>query len=74
MGETLWILGAFWIIYGIAGLRGHQNIKNEFKNRPWTLEYKKACGRCWLPGLGNHLPCDGSQWIKTSNLLSLINC
>ncbi|MEI3517006.1 MAG: hypothetical protein V8R50_06795 [Clostridia bacterium] len=22
--------------------------QNEFKNRPWTLEYKKACGRCWL--------------------------
>ena len=72
MGETLWILGAFWIIYGIAGLRGHQNIKNEFKNRPWTLEYEKgmrtllACAGHTVPGLGNHLPCDGSQWIKTS--------
>lgn len=26
----------------------------KFKNKPWTLEYKKACGSCWL-ALG--IPC-----------------
>lgn len=45
--ETVWFIGAIWTIYGVAGLLGHQYIKPEYKNREWTLEYKKECGRCW---------------------------
>ncbi len=50
MGETLWILGAFWIIYGIAGLRGHQNIKTNSRTDHglWSIKrHADAAGLCW---------------------------
>ena len=69
MGETLWILERSGLYTGSRVFERHQRIKNEFKNRPWTLEEEgmwtpPACAGHTVPGLGNHLPCDGSQWIR----------
>jgi hypothetical protein len=44
------ILGCsiFWIIYGILGLFGIQNIPEECKNKSWTKQYKRSRGIGWL--------------------------
>ncbi len=41
-------LGCFWIIYGILGLFGIQNIPNKYKNKEWTLKYKRSKGIVWI--------------------------
>jgi hypothetical protein len=40
--------GIFWIIYGILGLFGIQNIPEEYKNKSWTKQYKRSHGIGWL--------------------------
>jgi hypothetical protein len=41
-------LGIFWTIYGILGLFGIHPIPEEYKNKSWTLRYKRSCGISWL--------------------------
>jgi hypothetical protein len=46
--DTLLGCGIFWIIYGIFGLFGIQNIPEEYKNKSWTKQYKRSQGIGWL--------------------------
>ena len=41
-------LGIFYTIYGCLGLMGVQNIPDEYKDKPWTKDYKKMRGISWL--------------------------
>lgn len=40
MDVTLF-LNIIWIIYGIAGLLGYQNIPKKYKGYSWTVQYKQ---------------------------------
>lgn len=47
MKVLLW-LSIFWIIYGIAGLFGFQNIPTKYKGYSWTKGYIRCQGATWL--------------------------
>jgi hypothetical protein len=46
--ESILGCGIFWIIYGILGLFGIQNISKEYKNKSWTKQYKRSRGIDWM--------------------------
>lgn len=46
--KTLLWLSVFWIIYGIAGLFGFQNIPAKYKGHSWTKDYIRCQGATWL--------------------------
>ena len=41
-------LGAFWTLYGIAGLCGYQRIPERCRNQSWTKQYIRSSGISWL--------------------------
>ena len=41
-------MSIFWILYGIAGLFGFQNIPSKFKGYSWTKEYIQRQGITWI--------------------------
>lgn len=41
-------LGAFWTMYGIAGLCGYQRIPKRCENQSWTKQYIRSSGISWL--------------------------
>lgn len=46
--NTIFFMGIFWMLYGIAGLFGWTLINPNFKGYPWTKEYKRCRGISWL--------------------------
>lgn len=61
----LLFMGLVWLIYGVAGLLGFQNIPATHKRHSWTKRYKRALGLSWLLlsmpwlilwGIGQHQP------------------
>lgn len=41
---TLWVISVFWILYGIAGLLGFQNLPEKYKHKSWTPDYIRING------------------------------
>ena len=41
---AVWAIGIFWIVYGILGILGIQNIPERYKYRSWTPDYMRANG------------------------------
>ena len=46
--NVLLFMSVFWILYGIAGLLGFQNIPAKYKGYSWTKEYIRSQGLNWL--------------------------
>ena len=57
----LLFMSIFWILYGILGLFGIQNIPAKYKGHSWTKEYIRRQGVTWLvvgvPWLAFYLVC-----------------
>ena len=45
---TLWVISVFWILYGIAGLLGFENLPEKYKYKSWTPDYIRMNGICKL--------------------------
>lgn len=41
---TLWVISVFWILYGIAGLLGFENLPEKYKYKSWTSDYIRMNG------------------------------
>ena len=41
---AVWVIGIFWIGYGILGILGIQNIPERYKYRSWTPDYIRMNG------------------------------
>ena len=59
---VLLFMSVFWILYGIAGLLGFQNIPAKYKGHSWTKDYIRSQGLNWLI-LG--LPWFGFYLVRT---------
>ena len=46
--NVLFFMSVFWILYGIAGLLGFQNIPAKYKGHSWTKDYIHSQGLNWL--------------------------
>ena len=46
--NVLLFMSVFWILYGIAGLLGFQNIPAKYKGHSWTKDYIRSQGLTWL--------------------------
>ena len=46
--NALLFMSVFWIIYGIAGIVGYQNIPSKYKGHSWTKDYIRCQGITWL--------------------------
>ena len=46
--NVLLFMSVFWILYGIAGLLGFQNIPAKYKGHSWTKDYIRSQGLNWL--------------------------
>ena len=46
--QIVMYMSIFWILYGIAGLFGIQNIPSKYKGYSWTKEYIRSQGISWL--------------------------
>lgn len=57
--NVLLFMSVFWILYGIAGLLGFQNIPAKYKGHSWTKDYIRSQGLNWfilgLPWFGFYL-------------------
>lgn len=75
MEVTLW-LSILWLIYGIAGLFGVQNIPTKYKGYSWTLQYKQSAGMGWLilavPSLASNLLIRIFSWPHYINLITIL--
>ena len=60
--NVLLFMSVFWILYGIAGLLGFQNIPAKYKGYSWTKDYTRSQGLTWLI-LG--LPWFGFYLVRT---------
>jgi len=60
--NVLLFMSVFWILYGIAGLLGFQNIPTKYKGHSWTKDYIRSQGLTWLI-LG--LPWFGFYLVRT---------
>lgn len=60
--NVLLFMSVFWILYGIAGLLGVQNIPAKYKGHSWTKDYIHSQGLNWLI-LG--LPWFGFYLVRT---------
>ena len=60
--NVLLFMSVFWILYGIAGLLGFQNIPAKYKGHSWTKDYIHSQGLNWLI-LG--LPWFGFYLVRT---------
>ena len=60
--NVLLFMSVFWILYGIAGLLGFQNIPVKYKGHSWTKDYIHSQGKNWLI-LG--LPWFGFYLVRT---------
>ena len=48
--NALLFMSVFWIIYGIAGIVGYQNIPSKYKGHSWTKDYIRCQGiTCFIP-------------------------
>ena len=66
--NVLFFMSVFWILYGIAGLLGFQNIPAKYKGYSWTKAYIRSQGLNWLI-LG--LPWFGFYLVRTFLLAEL---
>ena len=41
---SIWAIGIFWIVYGILGILGIQNIPERYRYKSWTPDYMRANG------------------------------
>lgn len=41
---AIWVLGVFWLVYGILGILGIQNIPEKYKYQSWTQDYIRMNG------------------------------
>lgn len=46
--NVLLFMSVFWILYGIVGLLGFQNIPAKYKGHSWTKDYIHSQGLNWL--------------------------
>ena len=46
--NVLLMLSIFWMLYGVAGLLGYQNIAQKFRGHSWTPAYIRCQGASWL--------------------------
>ena len=46
--NVILVMSVFWILYGIAGLLGFQNIPAKYKGHSWTKDYIRKQGVTWL--------------------------
>ena len=46
--QVLMTMSIFWILYGIAGVFGFQNIPHKYKGYSWTKYYIRCQGISWL--------------------------
>ena len=46
--HVMMYMSIFWILYGIMGLFGVQNIPPQHKGRSWTKDYIRCQGLSWL--------------------------
>ncbi|MBQ3111974.1 MAG: hypothetical protein IJC70_03800 [Firmicutes bacterium] len=46
--NVLLVMSIFWILYGIAGLLGYQNINKKYRGHSWTPDYIRCQGASWL--------------------------
>ena len=69
-------LNIIWIIYGIAGLLGYQNIPEKYKGYSWTVQYKQMAGISWLilaiPGIVSNILIRILAWPYYINLIAII--
>ncbi len=75
MDVTLF-LSIIWVINGIAGLLGYQNIPEKFKGYSWTVQYKQMTGISWLilaiPSIVSNLLIRIFTWSHYINLITII--
>lgn len=41
---SVWVISAFWIVYGIFGILGLQNVPERYRYKSWTPDYMRANG------------------------------
>lgn len=46
--KILLFMSVFWIVYGVLGLFGIQNIPKKIKSTEYEKEYKRFAGTSWL--------------------------
>ena len=46
--DFILFMSILWIIYGVAGLLGFQNIPAKYEGYSWTIRYKRSSGIGWL--------------------------
>ena len=46
--QVIMSMSIFWILYGIAGVLGFQNIPHKYKLHSWTKHYIRCQGISWL--------------------------
>lgn len=46
--QVMMFMSIFWILYGIAGVLGFQNIPTKYKGYSWTRNYIRCQGISWL--------------------------
>lgn len=60
--KSILFISVFWILYGIAGILGFQNIPAKYRGHSWTKNYIRSQGLSWLI-LG--LPWFGFYLVRT---------
>ena len=60
--RVILFMSVFWILYGIAGILGFQNIPQKYRGHSWTKNYIRSQGLSWLI-LG--LPWFGFYLVRT---------
>ncbi len=74
--DVTFFLSIIWIIYGIAGLLGYQNIPEKYKGYSWTVQYKQLAGIGWLilaiPSFVSNFLIRIFTWPHYINLITII--
>ena len=74
--DFTFFLNIIWIIYGIAGLLGYQNIPEKYEGYSWTVQYKQLVGISWLilaiPGIVSNFLIRIFAWPHYINIITLM--